>query len=37
MDLRVREDQRGFVADRTGILARAYAYRDSYGGIDKYY
>lgn len=29
MDLRVREDQRRFVADRAGILARAYAYRDS--------
>ena len=29
LDLRVREDQRSFVADRAGILARAYAYRDS--------
>ena len=27
-DLRVRADQRTFVADRAGILARAYAYRD---------
>lgn len=27
--LSVREDQRNFVADSAGILARAYAYRDS--------
>ena len=26
--LSVREDQRGFVSDSAGILARAYAYRD---------
>ena len=29
LGLRVREDQRRFVADSAGILARAYAYRDS--------
>ena len=29
LDLRVREDQREFVSDSTGMLARAYAYRDS--------
>ena len=28
-DLHVREDQRNFVADRTCILARAWAYRES--------
>ncbi len=27
--LRVREDQRGYVAESVGILARAWAYRDS--------
>ena len=27
--LAVREDQREFVSDSAGILARAYAYRDS--------
>ena len=27
--LRVREDQRGFVSDSAGILARAWAYRES--------
>ena len=27
--LRVREDQRSFVSDSAGILARAYAYRNS--------
>ena len=27
--LQVREDQRHFVADSAGILARAYAYRES--------
>ena len=29
LGLQVREDQRGFVADSAGILARAYAYRNS--------
>ena len=29
LDLRVREDQREFVSDSAGMLARAYAYRDS--------
>lgn len=29
LGLRVREDQRNFVSDSAGILARAYAYRDS--------
>ena len=29
LGLRVRDDQRRFVADSAGILARAYAYRDS--------
>ncbi len=29
LDLHVRDDQRRFVSDRAGILARAYAYRDS--------
>ena len=29
LGLRVREDQREFVSDSAGILARAYAYRDS--------
>ena len=29
LGLRVRDDQRGFVSDSAGILARAYAYRDS--------
>ena len=28
LDLSVKEDQRRFVSDRIGILARAYAYRD---------
>ena len=29
LGLRVREDQREFVSDSAGMLARAYAYRDS--------
>jgi diamine N-acetyltransferase len=29
LGLRVRDDQRAFVSDSAGILARAYAYRDS--------
>ena len=29
LGLRVRDDQRSFVADSAGILARAYAYRES--------
>ena len=29
LGLHVREDQRGFVADSAGILARAWAYRNS--------
>ena len=29
LGLRVRDDQRSFVSDSAGILARAYAYRDS--------
>ena len=29
LGLKVREDQRNFVSDSAGILARAYAYRDS--------
>jgi diamine N-acetyltransferase len=29
LDLAVREDQRRFVSDRAGILARAYAYREN--------
>ena len=29
LGLRVREDQREYVSDSAGILARAYAYRDS--------
>ena len=29
LGLRVREDQRHYVSDSAGILARAYAYRDS--------
>ena len=29
LGLRVRDDQRNFVSDSAGILARAYAYRES--------
>ena len=29
LGLKVRDDQRGFVSDSAGILARAYAYRES--------
>ena len=29
LGLKVRDDQRNFVADSAGILARAYAYRES--------